>query len=677
LEYRREIDGLRALAVVPVVLFHGNFKIFQGGFAGVDVFFVISGYLITSIIYNEILNGDFSIVAFYERRIRRIAPALLFVSIVCLPFAWLWMLPGELNDFGKSLYHVNLFVSNFLFWKETGYFSPSNALKPLLHTWSLSVEEQFYLFFPLVLLAMRRATNRTRICVITCLTLASFVLTQIVPRYDPTANFYLLPTRFWELGAGCLLALHQSHNRRIDNPHSAVLAMLGLALIVATYLFVSEGDYYPGWETVGVVIGTVLVLAYAGPENFVGRLLGRAPFVLIGLVSYSLYLWHQPLFALWGLRSLGGLTSQDYMLLILVALGLAFLTYRFVETPFRNRRLFGRKAIFGVCTSLGVVLIVTGAVTDHLDGFTFRFPQVADANARAWGLGRKCEDAAIPACATSDAPEMAIWGDSFARHLVNGVMASRPDARLVQLTKSKCAPFVAMTWIPDGESAAWPSECLQNNSDIMNYIANTASLKYVVLSSPFINSMLAPEVLMANGSHTTGGYDLVRQNMIDTLNQIQSRGVQPVVFAPPPRNGIDKGICVARALKIGVSSSQCRIDARESLAYDRLVIRLMHDVSKLYPVLDMRPYLCDREKCNVEDMGVPLYENEGHLSANGSERLGKALDFYGAIQSAATFGCASQDAFSPGKPHGICSLHPGTPDLVSPLHSDGGSVFLQ
>ena len=201
MKYRAEIDGLRALAVVPVILFHAGFELFSGGFVGVDVFFVISGYLITTILIEDIDNNRFSIVNFYDRRARRILPALFFVMLVCIPFAWMWMLPNQMNDFAKSLVAVTLFASNILFWRESGYFDAAAEEKPLLHTWSLAVEEQYYLLFPIFLiLAWRFGKNRV-FWMIVLMAAISLLLSEWGWRNQTTANFYLAPTRAWELFA--------------------------------------------------------------------------------------------------------------------------------------------------------------------------------------------------------------------------------------------------------------------------------------------------------------------------------------------------------------------------------------------------------------------------------------------------------------------------------------------
>lgn len=208
MQYRPEVDGLRAIAVLPVILFHAGFSAFSGGFVGVDIFFVISGYLITTIIYQEMAQGRFSMWRFYERRARRILPALFAVSLACIPFAWLWMLPNEFKDFSQSLVGVATFTSNILFWRESGYFAGAAELKPLLHTWSLAVEEQFYILYPPLLLALYRFVPKLLFTIISLGALVSLGLAHWASSAHPSANFYLLPTRAWELGLGALAAIY-------------------------------------------------------------------------------------------------------------------------------------------------------------------------------------------------------------------------------------------------------------------------------------------------------------------------------------------------------------------------------------------------------------------------------------------------------------------------------------
>jgi peptidoglycan/LPS O-acetylase OafA/YrhL len=379
--YRPEIDGLRAIAVVPVIFFHAGFESFSGGFVGVDVFFVISGYLITSIIHGEIQSGKFSITGFYERRARRILPALFFVCLTCIPFAWVLMTPDQLTDFAQSLIAVILFSSNVLFWQEAGYFAPAAELKPLLHTWSLAVEEQFYVLFPLLLLLLSRAASRTVLSIIVFITLGSLALSEWASHTYPTAGFFLLPTRAWELGAGAILALT---NKDIWRPQLLVGQLgsaLGLFLILYAVFVFDENVPFPGLWALVPTLGTVLLILYAQPQTIIGTILGRPLIVGVGLISYSAYLWHQPIFAFSRLRLIDEPAKSTYLYLIALTFCLAYLSWRFVERPFREQRdkiIYSRS---GILTSgiLITYVLVGFVVFVHVEG---SFPKEASAAAR-------------------------------------------------------------------------------------------------------------------------------------------------------------------------------------------------------------------------------------------------------------------------------------------------------
>ncbi|MCS3742007.1 acyltransferase family protein [Rhizobium sp. BK661] len=655
MKYRQEIDGLRAIAVLPVILFHSGFAFLKGGFAGVDVFFVISGFLITSIIREELETGVFTLAAFYERRARRIAPALFFVCLVCIPFAWFWMLPRELDNFGKSLFHVNLSVSNFLFWHSDGYFSARNELKPLLHTWSLAVEEQFYLLFPLLLILLRRSKGNRGLTVVICLTLVSFALTQVVPRFDPVANFYLLPTRFWELGAGAALALYPG--RTEQNRYAGPLASFGLILVMISYVLVSESPFYPGLETIPVVLGTMLVLAFASQANLAGRLLSFPPLVTIGLWSYSLYLWHQPVLAFARIRSLDGLSGPAYLALLALCFLLAYLTYKFIEIPFRRRGSFSGKAIFSGTAVVGGLMIAIGLVGDKTDGMAFRSADIIAMDAESFGLDRACKGRILAKCATSDRPEIAVWGDSYAMHLVDGLLASQPDIRLMQLNKNNCGPFMDLAPIPASEGANWPQECLDHNDDVRRYIVAHPSLKYVVVSSPFRLYVQPGQFYLRGEGLTSARYDVAVTEFMKTLDWLRSNGVNPVVFAPPPQDGRDIGLCLARTRKFGISGEPCRPSSRAAGQYNLAVRRFLGEISEHYPVLDFQKFMCDGELCKIEENGVGFYQDAGHLSRNGSRYLGRTLQFYQSVISAAEQGCLQ--AGDNTHPSGLCELTKG------------------
>jgi peptidoglycan/LPS O-acetylase OafA/YrhL len=341
LKYRAEIDGLRALAVVPVILFHAGFELFRGGFVGVDVFFVISGYLITTIIIDDIEKNRFSIVNFYERRARRILPALFFVMLVCIPLSWLWMLPTQMKDFSQSLVAVSTFLSNVLFWHESGYFDAVTAEKPLLHTWSLAVEEQYYVLFPIFLLLAWRLGKSKVFWMIVVLAALSLALSELAWRIDRVTNFYLLPTRAWELLAGSIAAfIVKEHGIRANN----TLSFLGLGLIIFSIFAYDETTPFPSVYALVPVTGVMLLIIFAGKETIAAKLLSMRAFVGIGLISYSAYLWHQPLFAFARVRLLDQPSIFLMGALSLVTLALAMCSWKFIEQPARSSRLFSRGA---------------------------------------------------------------------------------------------------------------------------------------------------------------------------------------------------------------------------------------------------------------------------------------------------------------------------------------------
>lgn len=334
LKYRPEIDGLRAVAVIPVMFFHAGFPGFGGGFVGVDVFFVISGYLITSIIAEDLSKDRFSIADFYERRARRILPALFFVMLACVPMAWLWMFPGQMVEFSRSAIAVSVFLSNVYFWTRSGYFAEDSELMPLLHTWSLAVEEQFYIFFPIFLLLFWRLGRHRLLGLIIGITIVSFALAEWSSHRFASANFYLPHTRAWELMAGAICAFI-IRERGVRN--NGLLAWAGMLAILYSIVAFSEHTPFPGVYAIFPVVGTALVILFAGGENTLARVLSVKVVVGIGLVSYSAYLWHQPLFAFARLYSLNEPGRGLFAALCLPTFALAWFSWRFVEQPFRRR----------------------------------------------------------------------------------------------------------------------------------------------------------------------------------------------------------------------------------------------------------------------------------------------------------------------------------------------------
>ena len=370
MKYRPEIDGLRTVAVLPVILFHAGFSVFSGGFVGVDVFFVISGYLITTILLQDMDAGTYSLLRFYERRARRILPALFVVMLVCIPFAWTFMLQTQLRDFFESLAATALFSSNFLFWSESGYFAAVAEEKPLLHTWSLAVEEQYYLLFPpLLWLAMRWSRNIALLLILAGggLSLGAAIFADL----DAEAKFFLTHVRVWELLVGSLCAWFMVYR---SVPEQPVLGALGLVMILVSIFTMTHDTPYPMFA-VPPVVGTAFVILFARSGTFAATILSARVMVGIGLISFSAYLWHQPLFAFARITSIGPPPVWLMGLLALASLGLAAVSWRYVEQPFRGspaRVLPTRSSVLAVSIAGIVGFFALGFYGHEQEGFPDR-----------------------------------------------------------------------------------------------------------------------------------------------------------------------------------------------------------------------------------------------------------------------------------------------------------------
>ena len=430
LTYRKDIDGLRALAVISIVLFHAGFAVFEGGYVGVDIFFVISGFLITSIILEEHRRGEFSFSAFYERRARRLLPALYFVLILTLPFAWIGMLPGELTEFSKSLLSVLAFCSNFFFWNDSGYFATSAEFRPLLHTWSLGVEEQFYFIFPAVLLLALSLVRSVSIALLLLLGMFSFAFSAWASIYRPTFAFFMLPTRTWEFILGALGAFFvitpyyaQLQKRRIL---IEIGSLIGLSLVAYSVFFFKKNYIFPGYWALIPVFGAGFLLVFATERTLIGRALGTKPLVIIGLMSYSVYLWHQPLFVFVRLRELDPLDSHVVWALVLCSFGLGYLTWRFIEPIWRIGKKTPKRSFWwfiGFCTCTFILFFL---IIKHTGGSLFRlnhlpkdYFQTSWINYKFFGLNnQQCYTDVMKPCVLASFPEqmrnMLLLGDSHA-----------------------------------------------------------------------------------------------------------------------------------------------------------------------------------------------------------------------------------------------------------------------
>ena len=442
MKYRPEIDGLRAISVTAVILFHAGFAGFAGGFVGVDVFFVISGFLITQILAGELEAGDFSLARFYERRARRILPALYLVVGVSAGLALYLDLPGELREFSRTVMATLLFVSNLWYWwRGADYFAPSAERDPMLHTWSLGVEEQYYLVFPLLMFALWRfgarsgSGPRRAARVIAALSAISLVLAEIGWRVAPEANFFLLPTRAWQLGFGALAAF--AWVNRAAWPAVArgrglaeAAAAAGALLVLGSVFLMDASVPFPSLAAVPPTGGAALVLLFATPGTVTGRLLALRPMVLVGLVSYGAYLWHQPLLAFARIAApemLGTETLGTGALFGIIGLtfALAAATLFLVERPFRRRGFLTRARIFAAGGAGGLVLFALAGLGYRTSGFRDFYPEYLRAtisltSAEQGAYVRGAYDAHGPGgFAVGGGPRLLVIGDSYSQDLYN------------------------------------------------------------------------------------------------------------------------------------------------------------------------------------------------------------------------------------------------------------------
>ncbi len=360
MKYRLEIDGLRAISVLAIVFYHAEFvssgsKTFQGGYIGVDIFFVISGYLITSIILNDLRNRKFSFVKFYERRVRRLFPVLLIVMLVSIPFAWMSLHPKAMMEYSKSILLALFFSSNFWFYSQDSYFAELNELKPFLHTWSLSVEGQFYILFPILLLLLYKLCKKHIVSVFLISGLLSLMFAKYLHLNSPEFTYFLLPTRVWELLAGAILAKMEEGNNRAGHPVMGKFAPpFGVCLIFYAIIFFDGQKSYSYLMTLIPVFGAMLFIWFAKKGELVTDILSSKVLVGIGLISYSFYLWHFPVLALLKIK---GITASDYdkMGWLVLAFFLSFLTYKFIEKPSRNSSFSLRSLL--LLLSMGLILM--------------------------------------------------------------------------------------------------------------------------------------------------------------------------------------------------------------------------------------------------------------------------------------------------------------------------------
>ena len=628
--YRADIDGLRAIAVLSVVLYHFGLGGLRGGFVGVDVFFVISGYLITGIVQAEIAAGRFTLARFYERRARRIFPALFAMLGVVLAAGWFLLLPSDLARLGQATLATVLFASNLLFATQGGYFDESADFNLLLHTWSLGVEEQFYLGLPLLLLVVARWRPRALVPVLaaaTVLSLAACVAGQWV---KPKAVFFLSPFRAWELLAGALLAVRAVPAIR-NRGARELAAALALAMLLATVAWMRADAEFPGWRATIPVLATAVLLHIGGTgRSRVHALLGWRPLVWVGLVSYSLYLWHWPLLVLARYRDGMEPPGTGVALVLLGAsLLLAALSHRWIETPFRRREPSGSAAPRRVFLASGLaaaILAMAGGGLLAAGGAPSRVgPEVAalDALRTPEIPYRRCDgvlpDLANRACTigAADAGTVAlVWGDSHALAWapgLDGLFRSR-GIRGVLAVNSECAPLM-------GVHNPRKLNCHFHNNEVMAWIRrNRIQSVFLIAAWPsYSNADYAYELRDEAGQ--TGNHEVFPQALQRTIEQVTARIPRVVLVGPTPfaPDQLPFKLAYAASMK---TPEPAPIGRDVYTSATRNFWATIGPLKAAHPeiiVVDPSPWFCDRAgACAYQYSGNPLFRDGHHLNVAGA-----------------------------------------------------------
>jgi peptidoglycan/LPS O-acetylase OafA/YrhL len=636
-KYRPDIDGLRAIAVLAVVLFHFKLGPFQGGFVGVDIFFVISGFLIAGILQSEMDRGIFTLTGFYERRIRRILPALGVVLLATALAGVAILLPTDLRWLGDSVIATALFGSNIYFWRNTGYFDPGHDFSPLLHTWSLAVEEQFYVLFPLLLYGLTKLRPTARGPVIAGLGLASFGICVIVQDYRPEAVFYLLPFRMWELLAGAWLAVGRVPELKAPLVREA-MAITGLSLIGAGVLLITPGKHFPGWVASVPVLGTMLVIyTGSGGAGLVTRLLSVRPLVGIGLISYSLYLWHWPVIVLARYRAGGQTDIRTTLVLLAIVLALSYLTYRHIETPIRRR---GGHAFSKRRTIVTATLAMTSGVTLGLllwagNGWNTRFaPDVValDKDRIADIPFMACNDRRNFYEATSEIDSLdslcqigtkggtisaILWGDSHALAWAPAIDAAFRERGItgVLATRAECPPLTGLVDRRD-------PRCGEFNEQVNHLVSSHREIQLVVLGAVWPSYVLPadPDRLRPR-SDPYGRWDFTHI-FEQTIGKLDSNKKRVWVLGPTPRAPEDPafGLALAKAYDIAAPAP---ISAVTVKATDQAFWQAISQLSPRENVVYSDPgtWLCNQADCRYTHDGLVLYRDAGHLNIRGAMHL--------------------------------------------------------
>ncbi|MBV4479511.1 acyltransferase family protein [Pseudomonas khavaziana] len=651
LAYRRDIDGLRAIAVLAVVLFHFGVPGITGGFVGVDVFFVISGFLITSIIWRERQAGGFSFIDFWARRARRILPALFVMIAATLAVGWFLLAPKDYEELGRSAHYQVTFTSNLLFSRQHGYFDVSSDIKPLLHTWSLAVEEQFYIFFPLLLALLSSRLKHWRLALFAVL-LGSFGMSVWAVEHEPQKAFFLLHLRAWELLAGAMLAVLPKHEWRASPALAQGVSLASMALILIAVLGYDAKTPFPGATALLPVLGVVgLIWANGQQHTWVGRLLSTRVMVGIGLISYSWYLWHWPVFVYANYAAVDGLSALELAGLMLFSLVLGYLSWRFVETPFREKRLLaGRKAILASALVGILGLGFTGLAIREADGVPSRLSEQALRFAQA----KKWSPDLLACMADKDTPDdrlfchfgpksqsvsALVWGDSHATALIPAlkVGADRHDISLVEASFAGCIPLDGLENI---------ARCAHFNQRVEKAMAEQTFSDVVLAArwSLYVYGQMSGDKEHALKDPGTGQYvravaeQRFAQGLRERIQSLRAAGHQVWLVKEVPLQEIIVPYRLSRLAMMNRPVDREGLVVAEHVKRQAFITQLFDELAagdSGVKVLDPAPLLCGSDGlCRVELNGRALYTDDNHLSDVGARHIEAFLEpLFSSLQS--------------------------------------------
>ncbi|MET0364215.1 MAG: acyltransferase family protein [Sphingobium sp.] len=642
--YRADVDGLRAVAVVAVILFHAELAPFSGGFVGVDIFFVISGYLITGVIMGDLDRGAFSFRHFYTSRIRRLFPALFAMIAATMAVGLFLLLPRDLASLGRNVAGTTLFLSNVFFWEQAGYFDGDAHYKPLLHTWSLAVEEQFYIVYPLMLVLLRRWLPVRVRSVILAVAIASFAASVVMMQFDPSGAFYLTPFRMWELLLGALLALRVVP--MLPGRWAEAASLGGAALIVGAIALFSDRTPFPGASALVPCIGAALIVHAGAGEGrpLVNRLLACRPLVLIGLMSYSIYLWHWPIFVYVRYYAIEELTTVQSLLVLLFCLGVGALSWRFIEQPFRRAGKFRlHMPVFRWASIAMVASIFAGGAIYAAKGLPDRFPeQTQRLSSYALSMNPEsdiCARVDLQLEANSpctigrrDQARLFLWGDSHAGALFGAMeeLAKEGQSSLYGATP-RCPPLLGL-----GTDTA----CIAANRRKLDYVLTHPEIHTVILVarwSLYLEGRLVegtaetndnlPHLIDAAGQEyepfSRDAQRHFRSAFYSLVKRLLVSGKRVVLVYPVPETGYDIPSTLARI------SSQGGDPARFTIArtiYDKRQLQALSLLDQLGRQRGLRRVypedaLCNGTGCLTSVHGQPLYFDSHHLSIPGARLL--------------------------------------------------------